>query len=187
MRKNFGSKSWLFPMPVFIVAAYDENGKPNCMNAAWGGMYTDNTVGVCIDISHKTTKDILKSKAFTISMATVNYVAACDYVGIVSGNNEPDKFAKAGFSATMSEFVNAPVIKELPMTIECELLSYDEESCFMTGRIANISADESVLDDNGDIDYNKLRPITYDPVKRNYVDLGKVVGKAFCDGKKLKS
>ena len=102
-------------MPVFIVAAYDENGKPNCMNAAWGGMYTDNTVGVCIDISHKTTKDILKSKAFTISMATVNYVAACDYVGIVSGNNEPDKFAKAGFSATMSEFVNAPVIKELPV------------------------------------------------------------------------
>ena len=74
----------------------DENGKPNCMNAAWGGMYTDNTVGVCIDISHKTTKDILKRKAFTISMATVDYVAACDYVGIVSGNNEPDKFAKAG-------------------------------------------------------------------------------------------
>lgn len=96
MRKSFGVKSWLYPMPVFIVAAYDEAGVPNAMNAAWGGIYTDNMIGVCLSEDHKTTKNILKTKAFTVSMATAEYVTACDYVGIVSGNKEPDKFTTYG-------------------------------------------------------------------------------------------
>ena len=185
MRKNFGSKSWLYPMPVLIVAAYDEQGKPNAMNAAWGGIYTDDQIGICLAEEHKTTKNILLAKAFTVSMATADTVVACDYVGIVSGNKEPDKFAKAGFTAVRSEVVNAPIIEQLPMTLECELVSYDAESNHLVGRIVNVSADERILTD-GKIDYRKLRPITYDPITHHYIELGTVIGNAFADGKKLK-
>lgn len=185
MRKNFGKKSWLYPMPVLIVAAYDEAGVPNAMNAAWGGIFSDEMIGVCLSEGHKTTKNIIATKAFTVSIATAEQVVACDYVGIVSGNKEPDKFAKAGFHALPSEFVNAPVIKELPMTLECELVSYDEESNHLVGNIINVSADESILTD-GKIDIRKLRPITYDTVNHDYLELGTKVGNAFADGKKLK-
>ncbi len=185
MRKNFGKKSWLYPMPVLIVAAYDEIGIPNAMNAAWGGIFTDETIGVCLSEGHKTTKNIRTTGAFTVSVATADTVTACDYVGLVSGNKEPDKFAKAGFTATKSQFVNAPIINELPMTLECELLSYDEESNHLVGRIVNISADEKILTD-GKIDVAKLRPITYDPIGYNYFELGTKVGNAFSEGKKLK-
>ena len=172
-------------MPVLIIAAYDEAGVPNAMNAAWGGMFTDEHIGICISQGHKTTKNILATKAFTVSMATAEQVVACDYVGIVSGNRERDKVAKAGFTTERSEVVNAPIIKELPMTLECEMVSYDEESCHLVGRIVNVSADESILTD-GKIDYAKLRPITYDPVNHHYVELGAKAGNAFSDGKKLK-
>ncbi len=185
MRKNFGSKSWLYPMPVLIVAAYDESGLPNAMNAAWGGMFTDEHIGICLSEGHKTTQNILATKAFTVSMATADMVVACDYVGIVSGNKEPEKVAKAGFAVERSEFVNAPIIKELPMMLECELVSYDSESNHLVGRIVNVSADERILTD-GKIDYRKLRPITYDSVNHHYIELGAVVGNAFSDGKKLK-
>ena len=185
MRKDFGKKSWLYPMPVLIVAAYYDTGVPNVMNAAWGGIFTDETIGICLSEGHKTTKNIRATGAFTVSMATVDTVTACDYVGLVSGNKEPDKFAKAGFSAVKSQFVNAPIINELPMTLECELLSYDEESNHLVGRIVNISAEESILTD-GKIDIAKLRPITYDPIGHNYFELGAKVGNAFSDGKKLK-
>ena len=172
-------------MPVLIVAAYDADGKANAMNAAWGGIFTDEHLGICISEGHKTTKNILSTRAFTVSMATVEQIAACDYVGIVSGNREADKFAKAGFTALRSEVVNAPIIEQLPMTLECELVSYDEESNHLVGRIVNVSADERILTD-GKIDYGKLRPITYDPINHHYIELGAVVGNAFSDGKKLK-
>lgn len=184
MRKNFGSKSWLYPMPVLIVAAYDEAGVPNVMNAAWGGMFTDETIGICLAEEHKTTRNILATGAFTVSVATVDQVAACDYVGIVSGDKVPDKFERAGFVAERSEFVNAPCIKQLPMTLECEMVSYDQESNHLVGRIVNISADESILTD-GKIDISKLRPIAYDPINHDYLELGAKVADAFAVGKKL--
>ena len=186
MRKNFGVKTWLYPMPVFIVAAYDNEGNPNAMNAAWGGIYTDNMIGICLSEDHKTTQNILATRAFTVSMATAEQVTACDYVGIVSGNKEPNKFHKAGFHATKSEFVNAPIIDELPMTLECELVSYDTETCFMVGKIVNVSTDEKILNESGKIDLSKLRPITYDPCNHDYIELGAKVGNAFSDGKSLK-
>lgn len=185
MRKDFGSKSWLYPMPVLIIAAYDEHGEPNVMNAAWGGMFSDEMIGICISEGHKTTRNILATRAFTVSMGTADQVVACDYAGIVSGNKEHDKFARTGFHATRSTHVDAPVIDELPMALECELVSYDRESCHMVGRIVNVSADERILTD-GHIDLRKLRPITYDPVRLEYVELGAVVDKAFACGRKLK-
>lgn len=187
MRKNFGVKTWLYPMPVFIVAAYDIDGTPNAMNAVWGGIHTDDMIGICLADDHKTTKNILETKAFTVSVATVNQVTACDYVGIVSGNKEPDKFEKAGFTAIKSEFVNAPIIEQLPMCLECELVSYDEESCYMVGKIVNVSVDENVINENNKIDVQKLQPITYDPCNRDYIALGNKVGNAFSDGKKIRN
>ena len=185
MRKNFGAKTWLYPMPVFIVAAYDENGRPNAMNAAWGGIHTDDMVGICLSEGHKTTQNILATKAFTVSMATEEFLTACDYVGLVSGNEVPDKVARAGFHTVRSAFVNAPLIEELPMTLECRLISYDPESCHLFGEIVNVSADESILTD-GKIDIRKLDPITFDPVGNAYHVIGEKAGDAFREGMKLK-
>jgi len=186
MRKNFGAKPYLYPMPVFIVAAYDENGKPNAMNAAWGGMSEDTEISLCLSPFHKTVKDILASGAFTVSMADAAHVVECDYVGVVSGNDEPEKMAKSGLHTTKSEFVNAPLIDELPMAVECTFKSYDAENCRMVGEIVNVCADERILDAEGNIDVTKLDPITYDPVSHEYRRLGDVAGKAFSDGLKLK-
>ena len=185
MRKNFGSKPVCYPQPVFILGTYDENGVPNAMNAAWGGISDDHEISICVSAGHKTMANILLKKAFTVSMATAEYAAACDYVGIVSGNKVPDKFAKAGFHATKSEFVDAPLIDELPMAMECELVSYDPETCRLVGRIVNVSADESVLNKRGKVDPAKLRPITFDPMNNAYLVLGEKVGNAVQDGKKI--
>ena len=184
MRKDFGAKCWLYPMPVFIVGSYDEAGVPNAMNAAWGGIYDTNLVMVCLADDHKTTDNIKRSSAFTVSFATADTVAACDYVGLVSANDTPDKFARAGFHATKSSHVNAPLIDELPVAVECKLLKFNEDGICI-GEIVNITADESVLDENGKIDPEKLDPICYDSVNHTYRRLGDVVGKAFSDGKKL--
>lgn len=186
MRKNFGAKPYTYPQPVLIIASYDENGTPDAMNAAWGGISDDTQISMCLSAGHKTVKNILKRKAFTVSMADAANVAACDYVGIVSANDVPDKLEKAGFHTTRSEFVDAPLIDELPMALECRLVSYDEESCRMIGEIVNVSAEESVLDENGKIDPQKLQPITFDPVNNAYLKLGEKVGNAFRDGLALK-
>ena len=186
MRKNFGAKPLCYPQPVFILGTYDADGTPNAMNAAWGGISDDAEISLCISANHKTTENILARRAFTVSMATAGYAAACDYVGIVSGSKVPDKFARAGFHATASEFVDAPLIDELPMAVECALVSYDPETCRLVGRIVNASADESVLGENGKVDPGKLRPITFDPMNNTYLVLGEPVGQAFRDGMALK-
>lgn len=186
MRKNFGAKPWTYPQPVFILATYGEDGTPDAMNAAWGGISDDTQLSLCISARHKTTANILARKAFTVSMATAAQVVPCDYVGIVSGNSVPDKLSKAGFHTTRSEFVDAPVIEELPMTVECRLVSYDAESCRLVGEIVNVSADESVLDADGKIDPDKLQPIIFDPIHSTYRKLGEKVGNAFRDGAALK-
>ena len=135
MRKNFGAKAMCYPMPVFIIGTYNADGTPNAMNAAWGGISEETEITVCVDSEHKTAENLLARKAFTVSMATAKYMAACDYVGIVSGNKVPDKFAKAGFHATKSEFVDAPLIDELPMALECQVISYDTETCRLVGQV----------------------------------------------------
>ena len=186
MRKNFGAKPLCYPQPVFILAAYDENGVPNAMNAAWGGITEEAEITICVSADHKTMLNILCKKAFTVSMATADQVVACDYVGVVSGNKVPDKFARAGFHATKSGVVDAPLIDELPMAMECELISYDPESCRLIGRIVNVSADESILNKKGKVDPTKLRPITFDPMNNTYLVLGEKVGNAFRDGLQIK-
>ena len=184
-RKNFGPNSFITPEPVLMIAAYDENGTPDIMNAAWGGISSANQISMCISPGHKTVKNILIKKAFTVSFATVDKVIESDYVGIVSANDVPDKFARAGFTATKSEYVDAPLVDQYPVALECEMVSYDADTHIMIGKILNVSADESVLTD-GAIDLAKLRPIVYDGMNHNYNVLGEVVGKAFEDGKQMK-
>lgn len=181
-RVDFGAKPYLYPMPVLIVATYDENGVPDAMNAAWGIITDMNEISISMG-SHKTTDNLAKTGAFTVSMATEEFVVASDYVGIESGRKVPDKFARSGFHAKKSAHVNAPLIAELPMALECRVKSF--ENGILVGEIVNVNADESILTD-GKIDPKKLKPITYDPVNNTYVGLGEVVGKAFGDGMKLK-
>lgn len=183
MRKNFGPKAWLYPQPVLIVGTYDENGTPNAMNAAWGGHCDYNEIIMDLAYSHKTVANIKLNKAFTVSIADAVHVTEADYLGIVSANSVPDKLAKIGITTVKSEFVNAPVIEMFPMTFECKLKKFTDEG--VVGEIVNISVDEKVLDENGNIDVSKLQPITYDGANRAYVVLGDTVGKAFSDGKKL--
>lgn len=182
MRINFGAKPLLYPQPVFIISTYGDDGTPNAMNAAWGGLSEENEITICISATHKTTKNILSSGAFVVSMADAAHVKECDYVGIVSGNDVPDKLAKCGFHTTKSDFVNAPLIDELPMAIECKLKSYDENTCRLVGEIVNVSADERVIGKDGKVDVALLNPITFDPMNETYAVIGKVVGKAFSDG-----
>ena len=186
MRKNFGAKAMCYPMPVYIIGTYNADGTPNAMNAAWGGISEETEITICVDSSHKTAENLLARKAFTVSMATAQYMRECDYVGIVSGNKEPDKFAKAGFHATKSEYVDAPLIDELPMALECEVISFDTVSCRLVGRIVNVCVEESVLGENGKVDVQKLAPITYDSMNHHYLVLGEKVGQAFHDGAALK-
>jgi len=184
MRHNFGPKPLLYPMPVFIIATYGEDGTPNAMNAAWGGMADGEIIGICLG-DHKTTRNIFARKAFTVSMADAENVVAADFVGIVSADKVPDKLEKTGWHTTKSEFVDAPLIDELPMALECEFLSYDEETGLLLGKIVNVCAEERILTD-GKIDLTKFRPITYDPSGHGYYTLGEKVGNAFSDGKQLK-
>ena len=181
-RVDFGAKPIMLPQPVLIIGTYDENGVPNAMNAAWG--ITTDFKEITISLSeHKTTANLAVRGAFTVSMATEDQVIPCDYVGIESGNDVPDKFARAGFHATKSSYVDAPLIDELPMALECKVKSFEDG--ILIGEIVNVSADESVVT-NGKIDPKKLRPITFDPCTNTYVALGDVVGNAFRDGASLK-
>ena len=186
MRRNFGAETWLYPMPVLIIGTYDENGCPNAMNAAWGGIHDTGQVAVCIDPGHKTAANLLLRRAFTVSIGVDGQTAACDYVGLVSGNREPDKVVKAGFHARKADFADAPVFDELPMALECRLVRFDPGTGCTVGEILNVSADERILDSEGKISPEKLEPILFDPVHHTYLKTGPVAGSAFRDGLKLK-
>ena len=181
-RKNLGPKPLVFPMVVFIIGTYDEDGNPNAMNAAWGGVGNDEEIFICLSANHKTCKNFEKTGAFTVGIATKDTVISSDYIGLVSANNDKDKFMKSGFTATKSEFVNAPLINELPLVLECEVTSWEPEKCHLFGKIVNVSADESILDDKGKVDVDKLKPISYEGSGHTYRILGDVVGHAFHDG-----
>ncbi|MBQ8429359.1 MAG: flavin reductase family protein [Clostridia bacterium] len=186
MRKNLKTKAYMYPLPVLIIGTYDENGIPNAMNAAWGTVCDTAQVAVVLSAGHKTVKNLLKTKAFTVAIADAKNVVAADYVGVVSANNLPDKLTKTDWHITKSEFVNAPIIEELPLVLECKLVSYDTDTEICIGEVVNVSADEKIVDENGKIDLAALQPLCYASEVREYYTLGKKVGVAFSDGLKLK-
>ncbi len=187
MRKNLGIIPALFPMPVTIVAAYDEAGVVNPMNAAWAMISDMDKIALFIDEDHKTTKNIRQTKAFTVSIADAAHMDVADFFGIATGNKMSDKFARSGYHAEKSAFVNAPIITEFPVTLECELAEIVETENLhaIVGKIVNVSADESVLSENGKIDPKKLNALIFDQFQSGYYTIGEQVGKAWNAGKDL--
>ena len=184
MRKNLGVKPYLYPQLVMIIGTYDKDGKPNAMNAAWGGMADYDKIFVCMS-SHKTTENIDITKEFSVSIGDASHVVECDYVGIVSANQEVNKMEKSKFTTSKAEFVNAPIINELPLCLECKLIKVLEEDLYLA-QIVNLNADESILDENGKVSLEKFVPISYDPSTHGYYKVSGRVGNAFKDGNKLK-
>ena len=187
MRKNFRNVGF-YPQPVLVVGTYDQDGIPDAMNVGWGGLVGGTYVELNISRGHKTTENIRQKRAFTLSFADQANLVAADYVGLVSGYDVPDKIARAGLHPIRSDFVDAPLFEELPLTLECQVVELTEEGpggVRIVGQVLNMSADESILDGAGQIDPDKLRPITYDSIHRTYRVLGEVVGQAYSDGKKL--
>lgn len=183
MRKDFGAKPILYPQPVAIIGTYNEDGTPTAMNAAWVGICGSNQVIMHLSAGHKTTANIKREGAFTVCVADADHVVEADYVGIVSANKVPDKLEKAGLHATKSAYVNAPVIDEFPMALECKLEAITEYG--IIGEIVNVSVDEKVIAEDGGIDVKKLAAIAFDPVNNAYLKVDEKVGNAFSDGKKL--
>ena len=180
-RTNFGPDDALVttPQPCVMIATWDENHIPNVMMAAWAGQYDYKQIVVSMS-KHKTTENLEKTDAFTVSFADIHTVAESDYFGLVSGKDVPDKVAKVGFSVTPSPNVDAPIINEYPLTLECKVVSWADG--ILVGEVVNMSADERILTD-GKIDLAKLQPIVFDAASMSYRAIGEVVGQAWGAGK----
>ena len=178
MRKNFGKQPWLYPMPVLIVSAYGENGTPEAMAIGWCGILDPGHLSLCLMPGHRTTEAIVTTGAFTASVADAAHLEGCDYLGTVSGHQVRDKVERAGFHTVKSKFVDAPMLEELPVALECRLESFDEKTGVLIGKILNVSAREDVLDEEGRIDADRFETLTYDPCKNGYRKLGAWVGTA---------
>lgn len=185
MRKNLGVKSLFYPLPVLIIGTYNQDGSADAMNAAWGGLYEADQVVLCLSEGHRTTANIKARSAFTVSFADAAHVLPADYVGLVSANKEPKKLEKSGFHVSRSQHVDAPLIDELPLALECELVKVTEDGNII-GKIVNISADDSILTSSGTIDMSKFHPIAFEPSNNKYHVLGEAIGNAFQDGAGLK-
>ena len=185
MKKNLGVVPAVYPMPVLMVAAYDENDKVNVMNAAWGQICDMDKIILFLGEDRKTLANMKVSKAFTVALADSAHIKEADYFGIASGNKVTDKFERTGLKAVPSEFVHAPVIEEFPVTMECELAEIvNTENVFgIVGKIVNVKADEEVLDERGKVDVTKLHALMFDQFRNDYYTTGEKAGKAWNAGK----
>ena len=186
--KSFKSTAWLLPQPVLIIGTYDKEGKPNAMNAAWGGQWDMKEIIISLG-SHQTTDNLAVNPEFTVAFATAETMVASDYVGIASGRNTPDKMEKTGWTAVKAPNVNAPMFKEFPMTLECRIKEKIDETASgynLVAKIINVLCDEKYLAIDGEPDVEKMEIITFDPIHHHYIQLGKKVGNAFADGTQIK-
>lgn len=187
MRKSLKITEGIFPMPVLMVATYNEDGSVNVMNAAWGTMQERGHVVLNLTETHKTVKNIKERGAFTVSIADAAHVVEADYFGVESGNRVPDKFKNSGLTASKSEILDAPVINEFPICLECEFIEYQdgEYGCGVIGKVVNVTAVEQVIVD-GRIDMSLVNAIAFDPYTHGYYKVTERVGEAFKDGLQLK-
>jgi flavin reductase (DIM6/NTAB) family NADH-FMN oxidoreductase RutF len=187
MKKNLKPSTMFFPMPVLIIGSYDENGKPGVMNAAWGGVFDEKKVILCLSDDHQSSINIDKKKCFTIAFADEKNVAAADYVGIESGTRVPNKFEKSGLHAVKGEVVDAPIFEEFPLSIECKVLDImrEEGTFHIVGEIVNVQVDEEFVE-KGKVNIDKMRLLSFDTEKLTYRVIGESVAKAWGAGLKLK-
>ena len=186
--KSYNPKPWMLPQTVLIIGTYDNEGRPNAMNAAWSGQWDTTEIMISMGI-HATTDNLNRNGEFTIAFATTETMLAADYVGIVSAKKEPDKIKKTGWNVVKASHVNAPVFTDFPMTMECKIKEKIGESAsgyYIIAEIVNILVDEKYIADDGQPDVEKMHLITFDPIHHNYIQLGAKVGNAFADGNKLK-
>ena len=186
MRKNFQDVGF-YPQPVLIVGTYDEHGVPDAMNVGWAGLVGSKYVELNISRGHKTTENIFQKGAFTASFADRAHLVQADYVGLVSGHTRPDKIAAAGLHPMKSDFVDAPLFEEFPLTLECRVAEITDGpgGVRIIGEVVNMSADEAILGDDGLVDADRAEFLSFDRVRRVYRLLGGVVGTAYQDGKRL--
>ena len=186
MKKNIKTTEAVFPMPVLMIATFNEDGSVDVMNAAWGTMLERNMIALNLTETHKTVENIKKRKAFTVSIADAKHVVEADFFGIASANTMKDKFERSGMTMTKSSVVDAPIINEFPICMECEFVEYqgNENGIGVIGKVVRVSADENILNGNN-IDVEKLEAIAFDPYTHGYYKVTKRVGEAFSDGKKL--
>ena len=184
MRKQIKTTEAIFPMPVLMIATYNEDGSVDVMNAAWGTMLERDQVILNLTETHKTVKNIRRTKAFTVSIANKDNVKAADYFGMVSGNTTNEKLEKSGLTVTKSENVEAPIINEFPICMECSLLE-DESNWGIVGKVVNVTADKKVMK-NDQVDIELLEAIAFDPYTHGYYQVTNRVGNAFKDGLELK-
>ena len=188
MKKSIGPKTLVYPTPVFVVGTYDKTGKPNVMTAAWGGICCSKPP--CVAVSLRKPRysydNIVERKAFTVNITPEKYVKESDYFGIVSGRNK-DKFAATGLTPVKSDLVDAPLIKEFPLALECNLLHTIEIGVHIQfiGEIVDIKADEEMLNDQGVPDIDNVKPVIFAPEMQAYYGVGKFLGKAFSIGKEI--
>ena len=184
MKKNLGPNPFIYPLPVLIVGTYGEDGTPDAMNVAYGGILNAARLQINIVVRHKTSDNIKLKKEFTVGIADKANLVPADYVGIVSGHDVTDKIAKAGWTVVKSSSVDAPVFEELPLTLECrvEEINQHDKTLRIVAEIVNVLADESILDADGKVDADKLQAISFDPATLAYRILGEKVGQAFADG-----
>lgn len=187
MRTKLNITEGIFPMPVLMVATYNEDGTVNVMNAAWGTMQERNTVVLNLTETHKTVQNIKRTGAFTVSIADAAHVTEADYFGVESGNKVTDKLSKAGLTSNKAECVNAPIINEFPLCLECEFIEYqtNEYGCGVIGKVVNVTASDSIMV-NGKPDMSLVNAIAFDPYTHGYYKVSERVGEAFKDGLKLK-
>jgi flavin reductase (DIM6/NTAB) family NADH-FMN oxidoreductase RutF len=187
MKQEIKTTEAIFPMPVLMISTFNEDGSVDVMNAAWGTMLDRDKVALNLTETHKTVQNIKARKGFVVSIADAKHVVEADYFGVVSGNNEKDKFAKSGMTFTKSDLVDAPVVNEFPICMECEFVEYqhNEYGCGVIGKVVNITADDKVMV-NGKIDMSLVNAIAFDPYTHGYYKVSERVGEAFSDGLKLK-
>ena len=187
MKKDLGVKPYLFPMPVYMIATYNDDDSVNVMNMAWGGIAAENMVTLNLDEDHKTSKNIKKRMAFTLSIADVKHIKESDFFGIASGNTMPDKFERSGMHAERSTKVDAPIVTDYPLTLECKVLElrHGIEGFSVIGEIVNVIADEEVLDEKCRVVPEKLNALIFDTYQSGYYSVGEKVGKAWKSGADL--
>lgn len=187
MKKELAVNPYLFPMPVLMIATYGDDGKVDVMNMAWGGICAEDMVSLNISEDHKTSANIKKTNAFTLSIADVDHLEAADFFGIATGNKMEDKFERSGLTAVKSQKVNAPIIDEFPLTLECEVVEYKNEvyGFHVIGRIVGVLAEAHVLNEKGKVDPKKLNAFVFDQFQNGYYAIGEKVGQAWNSGASL--
>ena len=183
MKKELKAISGIFPMPVLMIGTYNEDGSVDVMNAAWGMAQSMTQLKLCLTESHKTVKNMKRTGYCTVALATKDYVAESDYLGIVSANNVNNKFEKTGLHAAKSSKIDAPIIEEYPICMECKVVDFEDDGALV--EVVNILAEETYLNENGTIKLDEIGIISYDPYGHGYYEVGNKVGQAFQEGKKI--